>query len=369
MMGTVSITMLPAHDGDCLFVEAFDFRLLIDGGRSLTGKKALPEFLATLPERVGKPAIDLMVLTHVDADHIAGLLTFLANRAGGLMIGEVWFNGLDHHKTAAGIFVPPRTQEIGTSGKLPSGTLNVTQALKFHEFVQALSIPWNERAKGEVLMVLQYGSLPRLTLTPGLDLVLLGPPKQKLADFYPEWDAAVRKLNKPPTLEKRPKFIPTVENLHLLAKLHDEPDRTKPNGASIAFILEAGEGDKKRRVLFAADAHPDDILSGLERYTNDGRIFFDAIKVSHHGSARNSTSSLVDKLTSPCWLVSTDGSRHEHPDTEALARIVLTPGDEKTLVFNYRSKHNKSWDDKDLRSTFRYRTCYGDGKAPVTIVV
>ncbi|TCA23622.1 MBL fold metallo-hydrolase [Rhizobium leguminosarum bv. viciae] len=366
MTGSVSITMLPARDGDCLFVEALDFRLLIDGGRSQTGKTVLPSFLAALPVRDGKPTVDLMVLTHVDADHIAGLLTLLA-KPSGVTIGEVWFNGLNHHKKAAGLFVPPPAPDATAKPGLPSGTLNVAQALNFHRLVQAWKIPWNQRAEGEALMVTDEGPLPRLTLTAGLDLVLLGPPRQKLADFYPEWDAAVRNLNKPSTLADRPKFTPTTENLHQLAKQQDTPDRTNPNGASIAFVLEAGGEAQKRRVLFAADAHPDDILSGLERYSEDSRVFFDAIKVSHHGSAKNNTSSLLDKLTSPLWLVSTDGSRHEHPDSEALARIVLTPGKEKTLLFNYRSSANKSWDDKDLKAKFDYCTFYGNGKVPVTI--
>ncbi|QRM40497.1 MBL fold metallo-hydrolase [Rhizobium rhizogenes] len=368
MTGTISVTMLPARDGDCLFVEACDFRLLIDGGRSQTGKAVLPAFLATLPPRLGKPTVDLIVLSHVDADHIAGLLTFLAKPAS-VTIGEVWFNGLDHHKKAADLFVPPRASNAGVGKTGLGGTLNVAQALNFHQLVQALSIPWNEKSKGEAVMVTAEEPLPRIELASGLVLVLLGPPKQKLADFYPEWDAAVRGLDKAPTLAARPKFIPTVDNLEKLAEQENTPDRTKPNGASIAFILEVGDTLDKKRVLFAADSHPDDVIGGLKRYSKDERVFFHAIKVSHHGSAKNNTSSLVDKLTSPYWLISTDGSRHGHPDSEAIARIVLSSPDTKTLVFNYRSAINRHWEATRLQTDFAYKTCYGDGKSPVTITV
>ncbi|WEZ85493.1 hypothetical protein P6U16_25845 (plasmid) [Rhizobium sp. 32-5/1] len=79
MSDRVSISMLCADDGDCLFVEAAGFRLLVDGGRARAGTGALPAFLASLPPRAGRPTIDLMILTHVDADHIEGLLAFLAD--------------------------------------------------------------------------------------------------------------------------------------------------------------------------------------------------------------------------------------------------------------------------------------------------
>lgn len=364
MTGSVSITMLPARDGDCLFVESQGFRLLIDGGRSQTGKVELPAFLAALPVRPGKPTVDLMVLTHVDADHVAGLLTLLAI-PDAATFGEVWFNGLDHHKKAAGLFVPPRVP-AGTVGTgVPSGTLNVSQAVDFHRLVEAHGLVWNARMGGEAVMIDGGSSLPRINLTDGLVLILLGPPRQKLANFYPDWQTAVKGLEKKPTLAARPRTVPTVANVRQLAIQQDIADQTKPNGASISFILEAGS----KRVLFAADAHPEDILSGLLQYTDADRVFFDAIKVSHHGSAKNNTSALINKLQSPHWLISTDGSRHKHPDAEAVARIVLTPGAGKMLSFNYRSEMSKSWDAKDLKDTFSYGTRYGNGKMPLTVTV
>ncbi|TAT71053.1 hypothetical protein [Rhizobium ruizarguesonis] len=81
-----------------------------------------------------------------------------------------------------------------------------------------------------------------------LALVLLGPPKQKLADLCPEWEAAVRGLYIPPVLAARPKVIPTVKNLRDLATREDMPGRTRPNGASIAFVLEVGQAEEKKRV-------------------------------------------------------------------------------------------------------------------------
>lgn len=244
------------------------------------------------------------------------------------------------------------------------------QALQFDARVKELGTDWNKRLKGEAVMVLPDGDLPRVTLAPGLDLVLLGPPKQKLADFYPDWEDSIkgfeaeeeREADK--VLSAEPRIVPTVANLRELAGDAETADRTRPNGASIVFVLEAS---KKKRILFTADAHPVDVASGVERYGGQGRVSFDAVKVAHHGSAKNNTSVLIDRLQSPRWLISTDGSGHGHPNSPAIARIVLTPSEEKLLVFNYRSKINLDWDKADLMEKFKYSACYGDGETAVTI--
>lgn len=363
MSDNIIIAMLPAQDGDCLFVEACGFRILIDGGRAETGTTALPAFLSSLADRSGKPTIDLMVLTHIDADHVAGLLTFLAN-TGKTTIGEVWFNGLDHHMKAAGISVRRRGMSDETAALLGTAeTLSVRQALNFAEYMTDLKVPWNKKMDGETVMVKSEGPLPRFNLAAGLDLVLLGPTQWKLEDFFPQWLQYVQGLDSKPTLSKDQKPRPTVSNVRELASEEDLPDRNKPNGASIAFVLEIGA----KRILFAADAHPDDLTRSLEREYGAGRIKFAAIKVAHHGSARNNTSSLLEKLQSSCWLISTNGSKNGHPDPQAIARIVLAPEEGKKLVFNYRSTINGHWDEEGLRSSFNFGTFYGDGKSPVII--
>jgi len=360
----VEITLLPARDGDCVFVEACNFRILIDGGRSQTGKVELPHFLSSLADRVGKPTIDLLVLSHIDADHVAGLLTFLAN-IGELTIGEVWFNGLDHHMKAAGLSVRDRADDVDEAVEILGSpdVLSVEQAMKFDRLINEAGIPWNSRFDKEPVMVEDDGDLPRKTLTPGLDLVLLTPLRWKLEDFYPQWLDYTQDLDPQPTLSGRDKEPPDTLEVEELALQQDFPDRTKPNGASIAFVLEIGT----KKILLSADAHPDDLAAGLERQYGPVRVHFAAIKVAHHGSAHNNTSSLIDKLCSSCWLISTDGSRHGHPDPQAVARIILAPEEHKHLIFNYHTKMNCPWDEEGLRAKFKYSTFYGDGKSAVKV--
>jgi beta-lactamase superfamily II metal-dependent hydrolase len=149
-----------------------------------------------------------------------------------------------------------------------------------------------------------------------------------------------------------------------MATERDEPDTTKPNGTSIAFAL----AHDNRRVLFGADAHPDDLAQALRRLEPEAeRIHFDAVKVIHHGSAANNTSQLTGLLESPLWLISTDGSRHRHPDPEAIARIVLTKSAGKKLLFNYATRYNRVWENAELQVHFDYRVEYGPQGQPSAI--
>jgi hypothetical protein len=157
--------------------------------------------------------------------------------------------------------------------------------------------------------------------------------------------------------------VPTVDNVPIIAGQLDSADDKKANGTSIVFIIEHAN----RRVLFGADAHPDDLAFALRRFQPEGeRIYFDAVKAPHHGSAANNTSQLVNVLESPIWLISSDGSRHRHPDPEAIARIVLAQPKQKKLMFNYSTPFNLVWGPSELRSRFEYQVEFGqDGQSCV----
>ena len=67
----VTIQMLPAASGDCIYLEFpdSDFRMLIDGGYAKTYQKYLKKFLLKLAAE-GK-RLNLIVVTHIDDDHMS----------------------------------------------------------------------------------------------------------------------------------------------------------------------------------------------------------------------------------------------------------------------------------------------------------
>jgi glyoxylase-like metal-dependent hydrolase (beta-lactamase superfamily II) len=110
----LTVEMLPAEHGDCLWVEYGDpgrpSVLLIDGG---TGAAATTRRLGRrIADRLGHdhPAA-LAVVTHVDADHITGVLDLLEAPGRDLPFAEVWFNGWEH--LAPGVRGPVQGERLG----------------------------------------------------------------------------------------------------------------------------------------------------------------------------------------------------------------------------------------------------------------
>ena len=95
METAIVVEALPAAYGDCLWIEcardgARPWRMVVDGGP--------PEAAAVLAGRVDTlPAAEreidvVVVVTHIDSDHIGGLLPLLERT--DVTFGDVWFNAL-----------------------------------------------------------------------------------------------------------------------------------------------------------------------------------------------------------------------------------------------------------------------------------
>src|SRR5918999_468109 len=89
------IEMLPAYEGDCLWVEYGQAdaprRLIIDAGRKAT-YQALVERLVALDQPV-----ELFVMTHIDDDHIFGAVPLFADaRVKPTIFKDIWYNGYTH---------------------------------------------------------------------------------------------------------------------------------------------------------------------------------------------------------------------------------------------------------------------------------
>ncbi|MEP7115923.1 MAG: hypothetical protein ABI862_21840, partial [Ilumatobacteraceae bacterium] len=88
----IRLTALPAACGDCLVVEYGSgsdvHRILIDGG---LGSKYEVGLGPHLGGPTGEPQFDIVIVTHVDRDHIDGVIHAL--RGQHLRSADIWFNG------------------------------------------------------------------------------------------------------------------------------------------------------------------------------------------------------------------------------------------------------------------------------------
>ncbi|MNU29712.1 Metallo-beta-lactamase superfamily protein [compost metagenome] len=334
-MTVFRLTMLPASEGDCLILSYgnTDDRLshvVVDGGRKATWP-SLKSTLTSINTR-GEP-ITLMVMSHIDADHIDGAYEMAAAEDRPVPAPPIWFNGYD------------QLRRLDKPGTLRPAGLPVADA--YSKLLARDGWSVNAAFDGGLVNV---EARPDTFEFAGLKITLLSPTLPKLKRLWKEWnDWRDPSAKGSAVLAKRP--MPAVLDVEALDTT-SKPDGSVPNGSSIGFLAEFGG----RRVLLAADAHPDDLLASLSRLAADeGPLAIDLIKLPHHGSRANVTKSWLERVACQRFAVSTNGAVFGHPDPEAISRILkVDPESQKTLYFNYAGERTTPWNDPALRARWRY---------------
>lgn len=333
------IEMLPAREGDCLWIRYGTRRsfkqLLIDGGRAATAKDIKARFAALSPkERV----FELLIISHVDRDHIEGILSLLTDRSVKVTFKDIWFNGYDHLHRAS------------------LETFGAVQGEKLSAVLKASGNRWN-RAWKQKSVCLSASRLPSKSLSGGLRLTLLSPNPKKLADLIPVWEQECRDAGIVAGAGAQARN--TVQEFETLGgidieALATEPftdDPTRANGSSIAVLAEY----KGKRALLSADAHTDLLCESIRKLKRASkRLKLDAFKVSHHGSAKNCSQQLLTLIDCQRFLISTNGSYFGHPTPTAMARLIKFSGRGATLYCNYRGKTTQIWDNPTWKSRYQY---------------
>ena len=91
----LKIKLIPAEHGDSILLSIDDrnknFNILVDGGLTRTYQNHLKTMIQDIQNNGDK--IDLIVCTHMDTDHISGLIPIVYNADEGF-IKNIWYNGL-----------------------------------------------------------------------------------------------------------------------------------------------------------------------------------------------------------------------------------------------------------------------------------
>uniref|UniRef100_A0AAU2JLS7 Metallo-beta-lactamase domain-containing protein n=1 Tax=Streptomyces sp. NBC_00049 TaxID=2903617 RepID=A0AAU2JLS7_9ACTN len=328
----IRLRMLPAEDGDCLLLEYgnddFTRRILFDGGRHGTYGRIKP-----LLTGLDGP-IDVLVVTHVDQDHILGVLALLDDPERPVELGDVWFNGFDH--------LHDREVFGAVDGELLTTALITRQ------------LSWNEAFGGRSIEV----DHPPTWFDDGSTMEVLAPDRGLLESLITTWKQKCEAAGLIPgvdPMEREP--APGVEHFGAidvdgLAATPFKRDGSPTNPTSIGLLFEF-EGT---RIVFTGDADDPRLVASLRprAEAEGGRLRIDALKVAHHGSSKNLSNNLLGLLDCGRYLISTNGKIHGHPDDVAIARILKNGGERKDLVFNYRERA-ANWELDDLKEQFGYR--------------
>ncbi len=420
------LRVFAASDGDCLMLTSSDGRhALIDGGRGGSFKEETWPTLQALAKAGEK--IDLVVVSHIDADHISGILWLLKTVAAWAVfdfqttdggnpgfpqpstprpprIDRLWHNSwraqLGDLSGPIEAYVSQANDAIETAGvdrsKLSEAAVEVLDALQD----LAESIP-----DGIELRRIVDDETPIPRNTPFGDLVLLrkpphvqklgktrltviGPAKKHLETLREEWrdwldsqpggggdihealgdpTAAVEPLAFGPALSEQ-----VVSSLAAAAEIIVTTDPTKvtpPNRASITLLAE----ESKRTCLLTGDAAEEEILEGLKAAGRiiDGRFWCNVVKVQHHGSENNLSQVFAGTVLADQYVFCADGN-HENPDPSVVKTVVETrlAADPQpfTIWFNCSPERTLPARRKALRAAIKQATTAA-GKHPTKITV
>lgn len=379
MSDKIRINMFQAGQGDAFIIscgiEENKKNIMIDGGAGGTFTNSLQGFVKKLGELGEK--IDLLIITHIDNDHIAGAIEMLKHNGVSkkpeiISIEQVWHNAylqlqfdkqdqISEHQRRVLKEIKDRGDGCEEEGK---SEISVKQGSFFGSLLYEGEYNWNGYTDGKAISV---ESVPLYALTNDLKLYILSPTDQCLKELGEFWLRELNKRNyvgkpsegklfddayemllrrieeeeKKKHKEKKSKISSTSMNWdNYLRDVFNEDDK-QTNRSSIAFILEF----KGKRLLFLGDAAPSIVEKRLrEIYKSEELPYkFDVIKVSHHGSSGNMSPELLKVIDSQKYLFSTNG-KYGHPDLSTLVKIAENYPCievEKELIFNYENTSEK----------------------------
>jgi beta-lactamase superfamily II metal-dependent hydrolase len=316
------IHVVQAEFGDCLILEfgspGKSRYILIDGGPEHIYDQFLGPELHKIAGRDGK--LDLMVLSHIDTDHVIGLLDFLAELkkgrdetgSGFIGVDDLWHNTFSR-TIGDGNDIEVRLKSMmaaAASANLAMAATGATiQGVKEGEqligFAHQLHIPVNQGFTNNAVVV---ENAPGIKQFGNLNLRVVGPSQKDLNRLKKEW------LD---WLDKNEGAVAAADIQQAI-----KADTSKPNLSSI-MLLGTAEG---KTVLLTGDGLGEHLLKNLEQggvLEPGGQLHVNVLKLPHHGSARNVTPEFLKKITAEQYIISANG-RDGNPDPETLKWLVET---------------------------------------------
>ena len=359
----MELTFLDARQGDAIWVRWGEGRqLLVDMGTSGTGR-ALADRFRALPE--DQRAFELLVVTHVDTDHIGGVLTGLVDPAEPVPVtfADVWFNGWEHLN---GLVPADERSQLEPMGGVQGELL--TAWLRDHA--------WND-AFGRAAAIRTDTTLPRSRAAGRADHHRAGA-RAGAAD-RPRPGVAARRRRRAREGDARP-TSPRASSRWGRARPRPSRARSTSRSSARTRSRSTGAGPTRRASRCSssttasapcspATPPPRSCSAGSPCSTRAQRVPLDLVKLPHHGSRNNVSRALVQAVDCPLWVFSSDGTTFRHPDAIAVSRVVRDAGPEPHLVFNVPSTFNQWWERPEWQDLFGYTTTYGVEDDGVTVAL
>lgn len=303
--------------GDCLLLEYGDAAqprfVLIDGGPIRTYQTHLKPAVQRLITQRGQ--LELAVLSHVDNDHVVGLLDLFSDlqmraQAGQrhLAVKALWHNAFSQtigRELDESILrdVPDLSAWApDLADPLDVVARGIAEGDHLQRGATALGVPINPGFANGVVVT---GAGPAQSLD-GLDIKIVGPSTKALEKLRKQWQAWLERQRDRDLAPGRDQSVPNLSSIMLLAE-------------------SAGA-----RALLAGDGRGDEIVDGLRAsgsWQTGDTFQVDLLKLPHHGSARNATPEFFRTIRADRYLICADGT-NGNPDPPTLEWLLAAARDQ-----------------------------------------
>lgn len=328
---------LNAGHGDCLLLHlpgANGSRklILVDGGPGSAARRNGTKFRPSdeLIRRLAKIAngsdgtvkLDLVVCTHIDDDHIAGIEwlydCLCGNRqfpkeAPEISAPVLWFNSFSK------LVKPMQAAAAALLNNTPSAIVaSVSQGETLTGAAIKTDTEINPNADGGLILA---GHAPK-----GFGktkITVVAPDKTALEALQKAWLDELKK--------KKAKLrggTAAITAAVPAAKL----DQAIPNLSSIAMLVTSGG----KTVLLTGDARGDHVLSGLKttRRLTKGKLHVNVLKVPHHGAEGNNPAAFIEAVTADHYVFSANG-KDQNPDPPVLQLIAAQAASGRKFTMHF----------------------------------
>jgi hypothetical protein len=343
-----SLDVRRARKGDCLLLHfgtaANPGLVVIDGGPTQVYAPHLKPRLLEIRKARELSAqtplpIDLLMVSHVDDDHIQGILDLTrelraAQGAPFVRLRRLWHNSFDEvigrdptvltEKVSAQFGAAsldgglPDDADVDAEGEEPEVTVStikvlasIAQGHRLRLDAQALKVAINPEFDELILASADEVSLPNSLL-----FIVAGPMKPELQELQKKHDEWLQSL--------KDKGLTPEEALAAYV------DKSVPNLSSLVLLARAGG----KTMLLTGDARGDKILAGLElgeALEKDKALHVNLLKVPHHGSSNNLPQDFFERITADHYVFSGDGE-HGNPERESLEMLLAARGNEPYAI-------------------------------------
>ena len=311
------LNVLKASSGDSILIKYksnnSEKNILIDGGVGKVYEKELKHIMKVLPQ------LDLVIVTHIDRDHIGGINKLL-NSKDADKVKEVCFNSAELIR------------------KDESNLISITDGINLVEYLKKKNIKLIEKAQ----------TIGSKYTDNKMQIEFLSPSIESLNFLEQNWAKVEEQNRREEEKEKQMSSSKEEEDrkLNLISKGKFTEKKYQDdisNWSSLAFEVKYDN----IKVFFLGDAKDSVIVKTLKDkgYSSEKKYKVDYVKLSHHGSKYNTSNEFLDIIDCNHFIFSTNGTLQK-PHIETISRILCHDErdmkEKKYLYFNYPKSQYES---------------------------